>query len=328
MGRDRRTDATRAELLVKLLPSDAKVSKRRLPVPWLLPAARILLPPLALLLLAHRLGTQAFRPALGVVAPVPLLGALVFGGLAVAAQAARWRVVMRGVGLSLGRREALAECYRSSALNAVLPGGVAGDVLRAWRQRTGAVRGWEPGAVSVLAERAAGLCVLLAVASVVLAVEATPVSAIAAAVAAGVAWTVTRPALRRLTIRQRAAVWAWSVVALGALLALTAVVAVAIPVHVSPGVLATLGLLLLAGMAVPVNLGGWGPREAAAALAAVLVGAPPAVGVAVAAGYGLLATVSVVPGFVVLVTATSSTVRRHAGQVEVDAHVLTEEKAA
>ena len=57
---------------------------------------------------------------------------------------------------------------------------------------------------------------------------------------------------------------------------------------------------MLAGMAIPLNVGGWGPREAAGAFAAMLVGVPPAVGVAYAAGYGLLATVSVLPGFLIL----------------------------
>ena len=267
----------------------------------LLTVARVLLPFLLLGLLARRLGTQAFRPALEVVSPLPLLAALVLGGVAVAAQSARWRVVLGGSGLPLGRREALVECYRSSALNSVLPGGVAGDVLRAWRQRTGAPKGWQPGAVSVAAERIAGLCVLLVAVSAVLVAESQPVYAAAAATLAVVAWMATRRPMSRLSRREQAAVWTWSVVALLALLALTVVVALAVGADAGPGVVATMGLVLLAGMAIPLSLGGWGPREAAGALAAVLVGAPPAVGVAVAAGYGLLATVSVLPGFLTLV---------------------------
>jgi glycosyltransferase 2 family protein len=264
-----------------------------------------------------------------VVAPVPLLAALLLGGVAVVAHAERWRVVMHGAGLPLGRSEAVAEYYRSSALNSVLPGGVAGDVLRAWRQRTGAPRGWRAGAVSVLTERAAGLCLLLAVAAAVLFVLAPPVyPAVVATALAGVAWAVSRPALRRLSVRDRAAVWGWSAVALAALLGMTAVVAVTIGVADDPGVVAALGLALLAGTAVPLNLGGWGPREAAGALAAVMVGVPPAVGLAFAAGYGLLATVSVLPGFVVLgLHRPPRHVRGEGRQVELDADVVAEQEA-
>ncbi len=301
---------------------------RLLPIAWITLAVRIILPILGLVVLAHRLGAQAFRPALAVIAPGPLLAALVLGGIAVTAQAARWRVVLRGVGLSVGRLEAIAECYRSSALNAVLPGGVTGDVARAWRRRTGDRHGWRPSAVSVLAERACGLCALLTIAAVVLAVEAKPASAVAAAVVAGIAWAATRSPLRGLTGRQRASVWGWSVLALAALVALTAITADAIGIHLNPGALATLGLLLLVGMAVPVNLGGWGPREAAGAVAAALVGVPPAVGVAVSAGYGLLATASVLPGFLVLVIEGRTTPPRRGRQVELRAHVLAQDEAA
>ena len=260
---------------------------------------QVVVPVVALAVLAYRLGPEAFRPALAVVSPLPLVAALVLGGVAVGANAARWRVMMHGAGLRIGPAEALAEYYRSSALNTVLPGGVAGDVLRAWRQRTGERQGWRPGALAVLADRAAGLCVLLAVVTIVM-LDEIPVLAAASAVLAVAAWAVAWPSLRGLSRRERAAVWAWSVLALAALVGLTVVVAAAIGISERPGVVAALGVALLAGTAVPLNLGGWGPREAAGALAAVLLGLPPAVGVAYAAGYGLLATVSVLPGFLML----------------------------
>lgn len=260
---------------------------------------QVVVPVVALTVLAYRLGPDAFRPALAVVSPLPLLSALALGGVAVGAHAARWRVMMRGAGLPIGRADAVAEYYRSSALNTVLPGGVAGDVLRAWRQRTGERQGWRPGAVSVLADRAAGVCVLLTVVAAVMLIEAPALAAVPAVLAV-VAWSVAWPSLRRLSRRERAAVWGWSVLALTALLGLTVVVAATIGISGRPGAVATLGVALLAGTAVPLNLGGWGPREAAGALAAVLVGVPPAVGVGYAAGYGLLATVSVLPGFLLL----------------------------
>lgn len=295
----------------------------------LLLALRIAVPLLALGVLAWRLGPEAFRPALAVLAPLPILAALLLGVVAVAANAARWRVIMHGAGLPIGRVEAVAEYYRSTALNSVLPGGVAGDVLRAWRQRTGEPQGWRPGAVSVLAERAAGLCLLLGVAAVVLVIVAPPIypAAIAAAMAA-VAWAVCRPSLRRLPVRDRAAVWGWSALALAALLALTLVAALAIGVDENPGAVAALGMALLAGTAVPLNLGGWGPREAAGALAAVMVGVSAEIGVAFAAGFGLLAIVSVLPGFVILgLHRPGRRVALGAAEVELDADVVVEKEA-
>ncbi|HEY7044699.1 MAG TPA: lysylphosphatidylglycerol synthase transmembrane domain-containing protein [Nocardioidaceae bacterium] len=277
-------------------PADTRRSRLR----RLLPVARVVVPLLALVVLLQRFGAEAFRPALEVVSPIPLLAALVLGGVAVAAQSARWRIVMRGSGLPLGRREALVECYRSCALNTVLPGGVAGDVLRAWRQRTGAPKGWQPGAVSVAAERVAGFSVLLVAVSVVLFIDGEPMLAAAAATLASIAWLVTRRPLGRLGWRDRAAVWGLSLVALVALVGLMVVVAAAIGVSERPNVIATFGLVLLAGMSIPLNIGGWGPRETAGALVAPLVGAHPATGIAVAAGYGVLAAVSVLPGFLAL----------------------------
>jgi uncharacterized membrane protein YbhN (UPF0104 family) len=310
------------------------VSPRRsfrgaLTVRSLLLALRIVLPIVLLAFLARRLGSGAFRPALDVVSALPLLAALVLGGVAVMAQSARWRVVMNGVGLPLRRRDALTECYRAGALNTVLPGGVAGDVLRAWRQRTGVPRGWRPGAGAVLAERSAGLCVLLLSAAGVLVFQSQRLIALALAALAFAAWLVGRPALRRLGMRQQVAVWVWSVIALAALVGLAVVAANAVGVEAGSGATLVLTLALLAGMAVPLSLGGWGPREGAGAVAAMLIGIPAAEGVAVAAGYGLLAMVSVLPGFVALGNLPQAgAARRRLDEVELDTDVVTEREAA
>lgn len=294
----------------------------------LLQVAQVVVPVLTLGWLAHRFGLDGFRQAIAVVAPAPLAAALLLGAVAVGAHAARWRIVSHGAGLPLGRAEALAEYYRASALNTVLPGGVAGDVLRAWRQRADAPQGWRPSATSVLGERAAGFCVLFGAAAVVLMTQAPPMSyAVVAGVLAAVAWFVARPALRRLGRRDRVAVWAWSVLALAALLGLTVVVAASIGAAEGP-VVVVLGFALLAGTAIPLNIGGWGPREAAGVVAAVMVGLSPTVGIALAAGYGLLATVSVLPGFLILGLRRPGRVRGGLPrQVELDAHVVPEQEA-
>lgn len=284
------------------------MTRRRL----LLLVARIAVPAAVLVVLVERLGGSSLRPALAVLSPAPLLAALGLGAVAVAAQSLRWRTVAAGAGVHVGRRRALAECYRSAVLNAVLPGGVGGDVVRAWRSREGAGRGWRGSAGAVLSERASGTAVLLAAATLVL-VGPRPLAGVIAAGAAVAAWAVARPWLRVLSARERLAVWGHSAVALGALLALVVVAAQAVGTPGGPTVALSLGVALLAGMSVPVNLGGWGPREAAGALAAAAAGLPAGEGLALAAGYGLLAAVSVLPGVVVLVLSGSPRAARRPG---------------
>ena len=62
-----------------------------------------------------------------------------------------------------------------------------------------------------------------------------------------------------------------------------------------------LALLVLLAMAVPTNIGGWGPREGVAAWAFAAAGLGAAQGVATAVVYGVMALVASLPGAVVLV---------------------------
>lgn len=60
-------------------------------------------------------------------------------------------------------------------------------------------------------------------------------------------------------------------------------------------------MLALLVMGLPVNIGGWGPREAASTLAFGAAGLGAAQGLATAVVYGVLTLVSSLPGVVVLV---------------------------
>ena len=71
----------------------------------------------------------------------------------------------------------------------------------------------------------------------------------------------------------------------------------------SVGELLPLALLVLLAMAVPLNIGGWGPREGVAAWAFAAAGLGAAQGVSAAVVYGALALVATLPGAVVLVVA-------------------------
>jgi hypothetical protein len=64
--------------------------------------------------------------------------------------------------------------------------------------------------------------------------------------------------------------------------------------------LVPLGLLILVAMALPLNVGGWGPREGAAAWAFGAAGLTADLGVSTAVVYGVLVLVASLPGATVL----------------------------
>ena len=88
----------------------------------------------------------------------------------VALLAFRWRFTAGRLGLDLPFGTALREYYLATFLNQVLPGGVMGDVSRAWRHgRTGPERRLGPAARAVILERASGQVVFGGVAALSLA---------------------------------------------------------------------------------------------------------------------------------------------------------------
>ena len=233
--------------------------------------------------------------------------------------ALRWRALARWLGAELSRRDAGRWYFQGIGLNALLPGAVVGgDVYRALALRragqASAAAGW-----SVLLDRLSGLWMLCAIgglgaglcASVLAPWLRLPVPAFAAlALAASALWlalpwalppllrargaggggwlaplrvAAARPDFRRQLLWQAlasAAVQALSAAArAGGALAL----GVAQPAAVWAWAIAPVFLMA----ALPLSVGGWGTREAAAvaALAPFGVAAPAAVGVGVV--YGL-----------------------------------------
>jgi hypothetical protein len=175
---------------------------------------------------------------------------------------------------------------------------VTGDAVRVLRRRR---RGdsWPGAGSSVVGERLAGTSVLLA-AGVVPALAVGPWAAAAlgaGALAVGaVAWRATSGS----PPRDRAAVWFLSVLAWACYQALFLLAALRTAPQASVPELWGTTVLGLAGMSVPVGVGGWGPREGATTLAAMAHGLPAATGFTISLGYGLLALVSALPGAVVL----------------------------
>jgi uncharacterized membrane protein YbhN (UPF0104 family) len=283
-------------------------------------------------LLLWRLGTGAFLNGLRVIDAGSLLTAFGIGVATTVFCAWRWCLVARGLGLRLSLRGAIADYYKAMFLNAALPGGVLGDVDRAVQH------GRDEGDVgrsvrAVVLERTAGQVVLISVGLAVLLTVPSPVLAHlhlygpAAAVAALVAALVGAVAfavwfrLRRGTSRVASAARTgaaevragllsrrnWPGIVLASTMALVGHLATFVVAARAAGSdasllrLAPLMLLALLAMTLPVNIGGWGPREGVTAWAFGAAGLSATQGLTIAVVYGLFAFVAALPGAVVLI---------------------------
>src|ERR687895_137391 len=220
--------------------------------------------------LLWQLGTRAFLDGLRVIDARTVFAALAIGLGTTLCCAARWCLVARRLGLRLSLRGAVEDYYRALFLNAVLPAGVLGDVHRAVRhgRQEGDVG---RGVRAVVLERFAGQVVVVGIAVPVL---------------------LARPAV--IPERFHGAV-VTSAAVVAALLAARAAGASAPVAQLLP-----LMVLTLLAMGVPVNVGGWGPREGVAALAFAAAGLSATQGLTAAVVYGVLALVASLPGAVVL----------------------------
>jgi uncharacterized membrane protein YbhN (UPF0104 family) len=279
-------------------------------------AARVLSGAVAVVVIAvlvQRLGNDPFVAALSAATLPALVLALAIGGGTTALSALRWVRAAGLLGLPLPPARALRDYYASLFLNAVLPGGVLGDVRRA------ALHGRDAGrmggaAGALLLERSAGQLVLVvAAAATWLAVpSAVPGPATAwrfVAVALGVAAlaVVVRFALvlPRLRVRDVAAMLAASVAVLAGHVGMFVLAARTAGVDGSVVALLPLALVALLAMSLPLNLAGWGPREGATAWAFAGAGLGAGRGVTVAVLYGLFALVASLPGALVLMAPRS-----------------------
>ncbi|WTP36240.1 flippase-like domain-containing protein [Streptomyces mirabilis] len=289
--------------------------------------------------LLWRLGTGVFLDGLRRVDGPTLLAGLGLGLLTTVFSAWRWCLVARGLRIRLPLGGAVADYYRALFLNAALPGGVLGDVHRAVRhgQSTGDVG---RGVRAVVLERTAGQVVLVAVGAVVLLTFPSPVLADARQFAVilaivSVCGVVTAGAVRRGRARSgpsrrygavraalteaRGALLArgnWpgvlisSVVVLAGHLAMFLLAARVAGSHASAAVLLPLALLALLAMGLPLNIGGWGPREGVMAWAFGAAGLGAGMGLSVAVIYGVLSFAAALPGVAVLVVRWFAALRR------------------
>jgi glycosyltransferase 2 family protein len=266
---------------------------RRTALAW----ARVVAPAATLAFLVWRLGTGPFLDGIRTIDGRALAEAAGVVVLTTVCSAWRWKIVAGGLGVHLSLPAAVAAYYRSLFLNVTLPGGVVGDVHRGVSHGLRAVV-WERSAGQVV-QAVLTVAVLLALPSPVH--SFMPVAATAVVVAfVGVALvTRVRPALGRR---------AWLGVALASALvvlghAVTFLIAARTAgVAAPPSQLLPLALLVMLAMALP-SIGGWGPREGAAAWAFGAAGLGSQLGVETAVVYGVLVLVASLPGAGVLVVA-------------------------
>lgn len=244
--------------------------------------------------------------------------------------ALRWRFVSERLGAPLGRRRAIAEYYLATLLNQILPGGVAGDAVRVVRAaRGGADDRWTGRAgQAVVLDRLSGQIVLFALAITGLlaapfAFGAAPPGgaglALLLALVAGLAlagWLALRcfgertarfrrafgPVLAETFVRRGA--WAIqggvSLAVVGSYLLVFALSAAAVGAPLGAAAVLLLVPLVLLSMLVPVSVGGWGVREAAAAAILPLAGLSAGEAFAASLVYGIASLVGALPGLVVL----------------------------
>ncbi|WP_374205409.1 lysylphosphatidylglycerol synthase transmembrane domain-containing protein [Streptomyces sp. SP2-10] len=285
--------------------------------------------------LLWRLGTGVLLDGLRRIDTVTVLAALGIGAVTTVFSAWRWQLVARGLRLRLPLGPAVADYYRALFLNAALPGGILGDVHRAVRhgQSAGDVR---RGVKAVVLERVAGQIALTVAGAVLLLTLPSPVRAqargfaplvalaAAGALAVVLAVRMNRPPARRdgalrqalgearrgLASRQSGpGVALSSVVVLAGHLA-TFVVAARVAGSAAPvAVLLPLAVLALVAMGLPLNVGGFGPREGVTAWAFGAAGLGADTGVAVAVVYGVLSLVASLPGAAVLIGRWYGTLR-------------------
>jgi len=233
----------------------------------------------------------------------------------------RWRYTAGRLGIDLPFRVALSEYYLGNFLNQILPGGVTGDLSRAWRHaRTDVPAG--AAVRAVLLERLSAQVVMSSVAALSVAAIATLPAALR--VAAPIALLLLGAFATRIgrsagagpsamgrfrddagtALLARSALFPQTVSAVFVVLTYLAVFVVAARAVGSDAPTWTLLPLIapiLMTMLLPVSVAGWGLREGAAAALWSVAGLTPEAGVAVSVTYGLMTLVSTLPGAVVLI---------------------------
>jgi uncharacterized membrane protein YbhN (UPF0104 family) len=286
--------------------------------------------------LGRELGAAPFEDGLRAVTWQGVVAAVTLTALTTICSAWRWQVVARALGTDIGLPRATGAYYRSLFLNSVLPGGILGDVHRAVTQgrRAGDVA---QGVRAVGWERLCGQVIQAVVTAVVLLTLPSPVRPALPYVLAGIAGVVGCAALvvsvaarlgRSRSARAARAIatdlrrgllvrGVWPQLTLASVLVVaghtaTFVIAARVAGSTAPlGELIALLMVIQIAAGIPLSIGGWGPREGAAAWAFAVAGLGAANGVTVSTLYAVLMLAAVTPGVGLLL---KDAVRRRRGR--------------
>lgn len=244
--------------------------------------------------------------------PVWLLLAFACLTLSTWSMARRWQRTAEALDLELRYFPALREYYLAQAMNALLPGGVVGDVSRAIRLR--GKGDLKRAAQSVVAERVLGQVALLVILTLGMGFALAMPGAIAWPVATGWIFAVSvcvggvvlagfalagpTAAFFRfcLGLLMRPAIAAHTFAAAGLLIFALYACARATGTDVPFEAVVTVLPLVLSAMLIPLSVAGWGWREGAAAALFPLFGASAEAGVTMGICYGGLALIAALPG--------------------------------
>ena len=244
--------------------------------PWLRVAAGIAV----IAAILRIVGGSAFLAGVRAIDPHAALAAVAITAFTTACCAWRWQLVLRGLGGELRAGPAIGAYYRSEFLDAILPGGVLGDVYRGVRRGVRASN-LGRGLRSVFWERILGQAVQLLLAAAVLLVLPSPVRGrmpaivVACVLVAGIAAAALRLLASHVAARWRDAVsvalrevrglslgsWLGIAMASGAAIAgyvaIFAIAAHAVGISVAWPRLVPLVMLALVAAAITIWLGLW-----------------------------------------------------------------------
>ena len=295
----------------------AAVRSRRLAV-----TVRVVLGLAVLVAVIATVGTGPLLHGIQSIDARSIAAALLLAAIATAAAAWRWRVIARRLGVDLTWGLAFGKYYQSQFLNTVVPGGIVGDVHRAVGESLTAAD-IARSARAVVLERTVGQTVQVCVSLAIFAIAGAQFQGyLASAIAIGLALVVlsltvvavsssrARAVLRREARQIRDGLGSPRVavhLVLASLVVITSHVATfaiatsAVGVSVTPDRMLVLALVVLLGASIPLNVGGWGPREGVAGWAFAVAGLGAAAGVAASTLFGVLTVVSVLPGAIAMV---------------------------
>ncbi len=289
-----------------------------------------ILAPIALLallaLLLSRIDFGALQSAFSQVSAAHIVVGLMLVQVQIVVSALRWRFTAARLGETMPVSLAIGEYFVASFLNQSLPGGMAGDAIRAFRMRGAGPGGWKVPAKAVLFERLSGQMAFFLLALLGLFIWPLVLGGddegrqafhivlgfFIVAATTGFGMMIAR---RRVTwLTQIAGDVAQAFIRRGALLVQGGTSVVIVSTYVAAFFIAsdavgaplpwtaalTIVPLCLIAMLIPAGFGGWGTREAAAMALWPIMGASSAEGFAASILYGGLSLAGALPGLALL----------------------------